>query len=279
MNRRRPKTSRKPQRTTQDQARPKGSFRDARSEGYLAASRRPLYALILILPLAAAFELGSLLYLGVGAADGTPVQTVSAYRLLGRLFETFGAAGYYLPALVVLATLLVWHMIRQDPWHLRPGYLVAMAIEATAWALPLLGLAAIIGAAHAAAITPTPSPTSTGLPPDLADWPLGARLTIAIGAGLYEEFLFRLVLIEVVVVLARDLFRLSATRARIIAVIASAILFTVYHQPSGPDVATAIITYGALGVVLAYLYAYRGFGIAVGAHAVYDIAVLALLNP
>src|SRR5262249_1754553 len=101
-----------------------------------------------------------------------------------------------------------------------------------------------------------------------------------VGAGIYEEVLFRLLLLSGLA----GLFRL-ADLPRVIglplAAVASALLFAAAHHV-GPN-GEAFEGYGFLfrtlaGLYFALLYQLRGFGIAVGAHASYDLLVGLLMQ-
>ncbi|MFN7022143.1 MAG: type II CAAX prenyl endopeptidase Rce1 family protein, partial [Phycisphaerales bacterium] len=117
-----------------------------------------------------------------------------------------------------------------------------------------------------------PSPTLPGAN-GLGQQPLGAGLTLAVGAGLYEEMLFRLVGLAVLHFILADLIGLPARWAAAGAVLLSAIAFAVYHQPPLTDYG-AIIFYILSGIYLGAIYVLRGFGIAVGTHAMYDVLIV-----
>jgi membrane protease YdiL (CAAX protease family) len=107
----------------------------------------------------------------------------------------------------------------------------------------------------------------------LLELPVATRLTIAIGAGLYEEMLFRLIGMALLHFILADLIGAPQKWATAGAVILSALAFAAYHQPAD---ATAWATYILSGVYLGTVYGMRGFGIVVGTHALYDVLVLAV---
>jgi membrane protease YdiL (CAAX protease family) len=163
--------------------------------------------------------------------------------------------------------------------------LVCMFMESAVWTLPLLVLAMMLA--------PTKAPAAMGLagmdPPALADglaamsWQ--ARLTLSVGAGIYEELLFRLVLITAIHFVLHDLAKLRSGTASVLAAIATAVLFAVYHRAAfggGPislDAANWPLLgfYTAAGLFFAALFIVRGFGIVVGTHALYDVLVLVVM--
>ena len=96
-----------------------------------------------------------------------------------------------------------------------------------------------------------------------------------LGAGIYEEALFRLALYSGMVWLLR---RLEAPKllAVPLAAVASATLFSAAHHlgPYGQPYDNYLFLFRlAAGLYFAFLYQYRGFGVAVGAHACYNLMV------
>jgi membrane protease YdiL (CAAX protease family) len=96
-----------------------------------------------------------------------------------------------------------------------------------------------------------------------------------VGAGIYEEVLFRLLLFSGLVALGR---RLSGSPALAVSLgaLVSALLFSAAHHvgPYGePFEGYNFLFRTVAGVYFALLFQLRGFGIAVGAHACYDVIV------
>jgi membrane protease YdiL (CAAX protease family) len=145
--------------------------------------------------------------------------------------------------------------------------------------MPLLVLAAISDHARTSGIAALPGPYAlpalagaTGDP--VQDLPLMARLTIAIGAGLYEEMLFRLVGLALLHWIIVDLIEAPQKAGMAIAVVLSALAFALYHKPELPQEYGKLLFYTISGIYLGSVYLMRGFGITVGTHAIYDILVL-----
>ncbi len=243
-------------------------------EPYAEASKSPLHVLVFLLPLVIAYEIGSALYLS--GAHGAPAETIRATKILSRFFEAFGAAGLYLPGVALVAVLLIWHMLEKRPWRIRPPVIALMAAETLGWTVALLVLQALISAA----VGPAPLlAAAASSAQDLASQPWQARLTLSIGAGIYEELLFRMILIAAIHFVVVDALRLGETAGRIGAVTLSAIAFALYHDLSGGDLSALVLAYFAAGVFFGALYLARGFGLVVATHALYDVAVLLLLTP
>jgi membrane protease YdiL (CAAX protease family) len=102
-----------------------------------------------------------------------------------------------------------------------------------------------------------------------------ARFIGFCGAGLYEEVLFRLLLLPAVGWLIA---RLGATppAAAVWAVLTTSVLFAAAHYvgPLGDTFDLHSFAFRTLaGLFFAILFLVRGFGIAAGTHAVYDMIV------
>jgi hypothetical protein len=104
-----------------------------------------------------------------------------------------------------------------------------------------------------------------------------ARLTLSLGAGLYEELLFRVVLVALLANGFRLLFGVSRLAAGVAATVIGAILFSAFHYigPLGEPMRLDSFVFRTLaGLAFSGLYLTRGFGITAWTHALYDVAVL-----
>jgi hypothetical protein len=233
---------------------PSAAVVTSRGDDYWSISRRPLTSLVFALPLVLAYE-GGVLLLG----RGTPRNGADVW--LRTLLDSFGFGQYFLLPVLTVLGLLAWHHVEHDRWRFSPAVLLGMAGESVLWAAALLGIARL----------------------QHRFWPLAAgaaegvlaRLVAFCGAGLYEEVLFRLLLLPAVAWLAA---RLGAGpfAAAAWGVIGSSLLFSWAHYigPLGDVFDPYSFSFRFLaGVFFAVLFDLRGFGIAAGSHAAYDILV------
>jgi hypothetical protein len=96
-----------------------------------------------------------------------------------------------------------------------------------------------------------------------------------LGAGVYEEALFRLALIPAIYGLAR-LIHTPELLAGTMAVTGSSLLFSLAHHAGAPGETFTWFAFTfrwLAGVFFAWVFLMRGFGIAVGTHAAYDVLV------
>lgn len=292
-----PGTNSRTRRTAPPKAAPKAAARSGPARttpdlSYAELSTRPLHVLAFLAPLLIVYELGSILYLS-NPSTGV-VETISARRMISTFFETFGAFGLYLPGLALATVLLVWHVIRNDKWTLNLPVIPLMAMESVLWTIPLVVLVVILSVTlpqmtPALQLAPLCSLETLIHPLAQADPPVTqsslhslstpARLTIAIGAGLYEELVFRVIAIALVHLLLVDVLGVEKKAGAVVAVVVSALAFTVYHDISTPSGGLNIPLAAFLlcaGLYFGLVYIWRGFGIVVGVHALYDVIALVL---
>ncbi len=257
---------------------------------YWELSRRPLHVLLFLLPLIVAYEIGMPLLPQPQGASG--YLDIKAHGWLVRFFEMVGIAqtgGLYLGGLAIVIVLVCWHLINRDPLRVRPSTLAGMALESAVLTLPLLVMGALLARlmfAPAGGAGPEAAALSPGAPLAAGDvWRgmnIGSKITISIGAGLYEELVFRMLLIAAVHTVLVDLGKASHFVGGLVAVIVSAALFTWYHPlDSGGEHSRlhAMLSYFLLGLYFGVVFISRGFGIVVAVHALYDIATIVLQGP
>lgn len=281
---------------------------------YWRATPQPLYCLLFLFPLIAAYEFGSLMIRPLLA----PEQRLVAQGLVQSLLGWFGVTGLMLPGIILLLTLLVWHMLNRQAWQVRAWVLPAMAVESIVLAGPLLVLNTVLLQARtpcaesplasagapvdkasehapfglAAAPAQAESPTFAASDDPLAldddalkprgerEWaPLNVQLIMALGAAIYEEMFFRLILIAGLTFLAADVLRVPARWAAPLAVALAASAFALCHfQPIGSDPLgwTKLMMLLAAGVYLSLIYLERGLALAIGCHAAYNLTLVLL---
>ena len=106
----------------------------------------------------------------------------------------------------------------------------------------------------------------------------GTQLVVSLGAGLYEELLFRVLLVSGL--LALGAWAGMRTAANIaVSVVLSALIFSGFHYvgPYGDPLTLSSFTFRAIaGLLLSGLYVARGFGIVAWTHALYDVSLASL---
>ncbi len=236
--------------------------------GYWLCSQRPLQALVFLFPLLVFYEVGTLVFATEGAHGVT--RSIYARSLLQDFFELLGASGYYLPGLIVVVLLLSWHLVQRDPWRIQPRLYGLMWGESMLLALPLFVFAMVVFREPTAAGAPAMALAGTEA---TGGWQ--TQLVLSIGAGIYEELLFRLIAIALLHLLLVDVLALPEQAGAAAAIAVSALAFALYHfSADNPFTISKCLFYGGAGVYLAGVYVLRGFGIVAGTHAAYDVMVV-----
>jgi hypothetical protein len=242
------------------------------AEDYLSSARRPLQILSFLLPLILLYE-AALAWL---LRSDSGVLTNKAHESLLRFFAALGVpalGGLYVGGLLVVVVLLTWHVLSRQPWRIDRGGLGLMLLESVILTLPLVALGVLVQRSV---------PLSGGAEHELASLPVTARMAISIGAGIYEELIFRMLLIAVVHTLLVDVLRMRHGWGAAVAAVISAAAFTWYHpltDEQGVLALRRIVFYASAGLYFAAVYLTRGFGIVVAVHALYDVVTVAFVAP
>lgn len=241
----------------------------ATRRSYFELSRAPRYSLSFALPLLVAYEALALALNQGGAAgirNGADVLLRSiAAALLGQRGPTwFGAA----VAVTLLAVAL--RDAHRSRSGVRPAVFALMLAESVVLAL-VFGL--VVGVVTAQLLNALPS-LAAGLQQDMT-WPV--RMMVSLGAGLYEELLFRVLLVSGLLALARVVFGWGKGAAATFAVVLGALIFSAFHYvgPYGdPWELPSFVFRTVAGLAFSGLYVTRGFGITAWTHALYDVFLL-----
>ena len=214
---------------------------------YFDDAAGPLHALAFVTPMVLVHELAG----GSAVLAGRDLSAALTFAGI----DPAGVGRLLLPG-VALVILLAAHLAGGGAWRVRLTTLGGMAGESALLAVPILLLAVAVAFL----------PLSAGGDPGL---------TLALGAGVYEELLFRLIGVTGGVMLLHDVLAVPRRASLVIAVLVSAVLFALYHYRGGEDFAWASFAFRtAAGCYLGVVFGLRGFGVAAGAHAAYDAAVL-----
>src|SRR5213080_4040717 len=109
------------------------------------------------------------------------------------------------------------------------------------------------------------------------DW--WTRLMVSLGAGIYEELLFRVLLVTGLAAAARTLLGWTPLAAGSAATLLGAAIFSAFHYigPYGDRWQLYSFLFRLIaGLFFSALYLLRGFGITAWTHALYDVSLLLL---
>lgn len=242
---------------------------DDAADDYWLLARQPLHSLLFLLPLLAVYEAGVVKF-GTG---GDELRNGADYWMRTGLRMAGLEHAWTLPALVV-GLLLVWQICGRFRWGVYPSTLLGMLAESALFGVCLIVLGQLQEMAFRQHLPACLPPVQSIARPGTA-----SQAICYIGAGIYEEVLFRLCLLPVAFGLLR-LVRVPRVAALLGAIVLTSSLFAAAHYvgPAAEPWAVYSFTFRALaGGFFAGLFVLRGFGITVGAHAAYDLLVGVLL--
>jgi membrane protease YdiL (CAAX protease family) len=159
------------------------------------------------------------------------------------------------------AILLSWHLARRERWQINVGTLAGMSIESALLALPLIAMSREL---------------TRYLPLAALQSSRQDTIIMSLGAGVYEELVFRLILFTALSLFFKDLLKIKSVWVNLGIVLIAAFAFSCYHYLS-PTEEFFWRTFAFRTLAGAYfggVFLLRGFGITAASHAAYDILIL-----
>lgn len=218
---------------------------------YVEESRAVGPSIALVLPLLLVYEL-AMIVLQAPVRNGAEV-------VVGRLFTQLPLETLrrLIVAGLVLGLLVLWHRrhfaVEGAGWVLLEAFVLALLLgPAVGWLVGGVGLSA-----------PAVDPADPML-----------RLLLSVGAGVWEEIAFRLGVLGGLAFVLIRLLRMPVAAALGVAVVASALLFALYHhvgalgEPLRPD---RLVFRTLAGTILGVLFVFRGLAVVVYMHVFYDV--------
>jgi membrane protease YdiL (CAAX protease family) len=233
---------------------------------YLAKTGGILYSYLICLPLLLLYEL--LIRISQPGEDqivriSVDVWFKTVFQLLGvnAVSATFLAAA--------LAGGFIVYQKRHELSRLKKHYFGLMMLESLIYAL-LVGtlIGSFLGSLlHLSAESPLQSLSRLQL------------IALSLGAGLYEELFFRVILVTLFLYIFKPYYTGKYT-AYIIAAVCAALIFSSVHyigEYGDPFALNSFVFRFLFGLALNVIYVTRGFGIAAWTHAIYDIIVIMMI--
>jgi hypothetical protein len=279
-------------------------------DSYFERTSRPIYAIVFLLPFIVFYEIGTF-RINTDVLNQSRIRVV-AFVWMQNLLELLGFGGKFAwiaPPLAVLVILVALQITSGKQWRFLFVDILPMVVECILLAVPLIVLTLFLSSSPVSqakmgwhdngwAVTQTASspvhsfgPSNAPLFLSAQNSPTGtsrfllANIVTGIGAGIYEELVFRLILICLLMLLFQDALRLTHANSVVLSVLISAALFSAHHhidffsgRPNtiDPFNLTKFIFRTIAGVYFAALFAFRGFGITAGTHAFYNIIAVSI---
>jgi len=230
---------------------------------YWQQSKSPFYSLIFTIPLLITYEVMIFSFNHsdiIGLRNGADV-------LFRQFFAVFNIYGFYFVGFLVLSALLIsyyFYSKHEIYGKFQGKFFILMVLESLLYALVMFIVVDRIGKYF----------MSVGANPDT-----NIFIALALGAGVYEEFIFRVVLVSGCLFFLRDLLKLNSLVSVILSVLFASLVFSVFHYLGDFgevfEVKSFLVRFGA-GIFLSALYALRGYGITAYTHTFYDLIVIIL---
>jgi hypothetical protein len=217
---------------------------------YFQLSRSPHYSLAFAIPLLIAYE-GFALFLNHSDLYGI---RNSADVLLKLCLAYIGIHGFFGFGAAMVVALILFRIVGGGPrlGPIRFGVLLWMLAESLVYSLVF---GTIVGAiTHLLFAQPFPLSRS-------------AQILVSLGAGIYEEFVFRVLLLAILVFFLRRLLAYG------VAAVLGAVLFSTFHYIgpfADPLQFPSFMFRFIAGLILTGLYFARGYGITAYTHSLYD---------
>jgi hypothetical protein len=242
-----------------------------RPQGYYELSRTLTYSAIAVIPLLVLYEVGAW-WLNYGSPSGL---RNAADVTLKEPFLLLGPYGRDVFVALVLAGIWAIYQFETKPRKVRVvrPYLLLMLAESAIYATLFGGVINFLMAKLLAV---------PFLAPGLGSLDLPSRFVLSLGAGLYEELVFRVMLVSALFLLLHHVGKHGRNPAYVAAALLGAVIFSAYHYigPMGDAFTLHSFLFRFLaGLILNVLYLLRGFGIAAYTHAFYDLLVTIVWTP
>jgi hypothetical protein len=235
---------------------------------YFRITRKHSYSLLFVLPLLLLYEVGAWSIAGPtsGMRNGADVLLRAALSVGG----VQGTLGFAAVILVVGAALIALER-RRERVPLRAPVFAGMLAESAGYAV-VFGV--VVGTLTQWMLGGVRMAADGGVD----TLPLRDQVVLSLGAGLYEELLFRVLLVGGLALLFAGL-GMRKKNAGIAAALLAALLFSAFHYigPYAYPLELQSFTFRFVaGLAFSALFLLRGFGIAAWTHALYDVFLVVL---
>ncbi|NHZ86284.1 MAG: CPBP family intramembrane metalloprotease [Planctomycetia bacterium] len=232
---------------------------------YFKQSKSPFYSFIFILPLFVIYEFG------ISAISSKDLPTIrnGADVLLRKILATVGISGIYGMAMFLLIGIIITFLINKGEFRklkFKGNYFIFMIFESILWSVILFIILSqgqlLLGKGTAKLLI--------------------QQIVLSIGSGIFEEFVFRVVLVSSFALIVGLFFKKQYFYKMSFAVIVAAVIFSLFHfigdYADIPKTSLFILRFTA-GIILGYIYILRGFGIAAYSHSFYNLIVFTQTIP
>lgn len=230
---------------------------------YFSTTHSLIYSYLISLPLLLLYEV--LIFISQPSSE--QVVRISVDVWIKTLFAYFSQDVLSITLiLVALFGMYTLYRERKKLASLKFSYFMTMLIEASVYAFLLSILITITVSNLLQMIQLSPVESLSLL----------QQMALSLGAGLYEELFFRVILVSALLWVFKYFFS-KKTYAYIFAILLAAIIFSLVHyigSMGDPFTFGSFLFRFLFGLALNAIYLWRGFGMAAWTHALYDLMVI-----
>lgn len=231
---------------------------------YFSSTHTLLYSYLISLPLLLLYEV--LIY--IAQPDTEQVVRISVDVWIKTLFSYIGQD--ILSITLIFVALLgvgVIYRERNRLSTLKASYFMGMLIEASIYAFTLALLISTTLRNLLQMLPASPVESLTML----------QQFALSLGAGLYEELFFRVILVSALLFIFNKIFTKKYISFGMAMIVAAAVFSLVHFigVMGDPFTLHSFLFRFLFGMALNAIYIWRGFGMAAWTHAIYDLMVLA----
>jgi membrane protease YdiL (CAAX protease family) len=254
--------------------------------GYLRETSQPVYSAALILPFLVVYEFG-LIFLRSDVINGGDAILLN---LGGPLMRLLGVHASVVSLLVLGIYFIVLQFRKSQAWTLHWRVLGLLFVESLFYALLLFVMLGLLLKHLPGMNVERPelnrqmtmavqTPASANLAPATVNTPVRAGpgpkdFVLFCGAGVYEELVFRVLLLGLLMLIFTKLLHMEHAYAAVWSTLFGAVLFSAFHHIGGERFILGIFSQRVFaGVFFSAIYFTRSFGVAAASHAFYDILV------
>ena len=237
--------------------------------GYFSETQAPIYSAALVLPFLLVYQTG-LIVLRSRVINGGDAIIAT---LSQKIFHAVGVQASFASIVVPICAFLIWQFKKKGPWTLQPQLLAATFFESLIYAVVLYMLLGYFvhflppGSFTAPQLVPMAA-IHGKMRPGIGDFVLFC------GAGVYEELVFRVFLLGLLMLVFTKLFHMEHAYAAAWSTVAGAMIFSAFHHIGGDPIKTGVFLQRVVaGIYFSAIYFTRSFGVAAATHALYDIVV------
>ena len=231
---------------------------------YWNNTKTPLYSFFFSIPLFIIYEIGIFL----SSSSALVLMRNGADALMRQVLSALGINGFHWMGGIFFFGFILTYFYQKQFWRkieIEANYFGFMFFESCLWSI---GLYYFMSNVHILLMVPNGSF-------------ILQQVALAVGAGIYEEFLFRVLLISSIGGVLGFIFQWSHNVKKFTAMIIAAGIFSAFHfiGEFGDYFSFNVFMVRFLaGTVLGVLYFLRGFGIVAWTHSVYDLIILTRIS-